>query len=130
MGAFGLPPARHAPLPDWARHLPLPLGLLTADRITAVSPTYAREILTPEFGSGLEKFLLTRSKDITGILNGLDEDRWDPANDPNLVASYDADTLSLRAGNKIALQRECGFPISEEIPLLSFVGRKKPTKRR
>jgi starch synthase len=68
---FGLPPARGSALPGWAQDLPLPLGLLAADWIVAVSPTYAREILTSEFGSGLEGFLRTRAGSISGILNGL-----------------------------------------------------------
>lgn len=123
LAAFGLPPARNAPLPGWARHLPLPLGLLTADHISAVSPTYAREILTPEFGSGLHEFLQTRAGKITGILNGLDQARWDPSVDTTLASTYDQESLSLRAANKIALQQECGLPVDPAIPLLAFIGR-------
>ena len=57
---FNLPPASSSPLPKWAQSMPLPLGLLAADHIVAVSPTYAKEILTPEFGYGLQDFLITR----------------------------------------------------------------------
>ncbi len=59
---FGLPPAEHSDLPSWAQHMALPLGLLAADSIVAVSPGYAKEILTDEFGSGLNTFLKTRSE--------------------------------------------------------------------
>jgi starch synthase len=128
MAAFGLPPARHAPLPAWAQHLPLPLGLLTADRITAVSPTYAQEILTPEFGSGLQDFLQTRASVISGILNGLDQAQWDPAVDSSLVSNFTKETVPLRAENKIALQKECGLPQDESQPLLAFIGRLNPQK--
>jgi starch synthase len=121
--AFGLPPARHAPLPGWAQHLPLPLGLLTADHITAVSPTYAREILTPEFGSGLHEFLQTRADTITGILNGLDQEQWNPAQDSALASTYDQNSLSLKAKNKAALQQEFGLPTDPSILLLAFIGR-------
>ncbi len=123
MAAFGLPPARHAPLPVWAQHLPLPLGLLTADHITAVSPTYAREILTPEFGSGLHEFLQTRTDAISGILNGLDQEQWDPAVDPALAVTYNRENISLRAGNKTALQQEFGLPADPAVLLLAFIGR-------
>jgi starch synthase len=123
LGAFGLPPASDSPLPEWARHLPLPLGLLTADHITAVSPTYAREILTPEFGSGLHEFLSTRAETVTGILNGLDHELWDPAFDSLLKSNYRPTDLTLREANKLALQQEVALPIDPAVPLLGFIGR-------
>jgi starch synthase len=103
---FGLPPAYDSPLPDWANHLPLPLGLLTADHINAVSPGYAQEILTHEFGSGLQDFLRTRSSSISGILNGIDLDQWNPEQDKHLIASYSLEDISPRKQNKIALLEE------------------------
>lgn len=121
--AFGLPPANKAPLPDWARHLPLPLGLLTTDYISAVSPTYASEILTPEFGSGLQDFLASRADRITGILNGLDQEEWDPNSDWRLSSAYDQQKLALRPINKIALQQEWNLRPDPNIPLLAFIGR-------
>jgi starch synthase len=123
MGAFGLPPAINSPLPDWACHLPLPLGLLTSDHISAVSPTYAREILTPEFGSGLNEFLRTRADSITGILNGLDQDQWNPSGDTVLSTPYDKSSLQLRDANKLTLQQELTLPPNADIPLLAFIGR-------
>ncbi len=123
MGAFGLPPASESLLPGWARHLPLPLGLLTADHINAVSPTYAREMLTPEFGSGLHEFLRTRAESITGILNGLDQERWNPLKDSALSSPYAQEHLNLREANKILLQRELALPADPAIPLMAFIGR-------
>jgi starch synthase len=123
LGAFGLPPASDSPLPVWACNLPLPLGLLTADHIAAVSPTYAREILTPEFGSGLHEFLRTRAKTITGILNGLDQEQWNPAADAVLASPFDQNNLTLREGNKIALQQEMALPSDPALPILAFIGR-------
>jgi starch synthase len=85
LGAYGLPPTYDFHLPAWAHHLALPLGLLTADQIVAVSPGYAHEILTPEFGAGLHTFLRTRVNSISGILNGLDNQRWDPSKDDAIL---------------------------------------------
>lgn len=123
LGAFGLPPAKNSLLPEWASHLPLPLGLLTADAITAVSPTYANEILTPEFGSGLHGFLRTRKDIITGILNGLDLDQWNPAEDMALTSPFSQTDLASRIINKQNLQRELNLPANLNIPLLAFIGR-------
>ncbi len=123
MGAFGLPPAVGTTLPDWARHLPLPLGLLTADRILTVSPGYAAEILTPEFGSGLEGFLSTRAEVVSGILNGIDEAAWDPATDNDLPAQFSEDNLASRVTNKKSLQKEMGLTVDAAVPLFSMVTR-------
>lgn len=109
MDAFYLPPAPAGIFPDWARHLPLPLGLYSADFINTVSPTYGKEILTPEFGAGLESFLRTRASSITGILNGIDPDRWNPATDRNLASPFSAENLQGRLANKAALFKEVGF---------------------
>ena len=121
--AFGLPSAIGSQLPKWAQQLPLPLGLLSADQIIAVSPTYAREILTPEFGSGLHKFLRTRADAITGILNGLDNQQWDPRQDASLAVQFDQETLNDRQGNKQALQNELGLEKDADQPLFSIVAR-------
>jgi starch synthase len=114
MDGFYLPPAPAGIFPDWARHLPLPLGLYSADHINAVSPTYGKEILTPEFGAGLESFLRTRSASISGIINGIDPDRWDPATDANIHFPFSADRLQERQANKAALLKEVGFPELDE----------------
>jgi starch synthase len=123
LDAFDLPPAVDSQLPKWAQRLPLPLGLLTADRVIAVSPTYAREILTPEFGSGLHNFLRIRADAISGILNGLDAQYWDPRRDILLAVQFDQDTLADRQVNKRALQNELGLEADGDQPLFSIVAR-------
>jgi starch synthase len=120
---FGLPPAIESSLPEWARSLPLPLGLNSADRIVAVSPTYAKEILTPEFGSGLNEFLRTRAASISGILNGIDTERWNPQIDPALPANYNLNNLTARDHNKIILQKELSLTIDPRVPLFGMVSR-------
>lgn len=121
--AYGLPPVEAARLPVWARHVPLPLGLWAADKIVAVSPTYAEEIQTPEYGCGLEMFLLSRRKRITGIINGIDNTIWDPSNDTFLSANFKVETLGLRGGIKSTLQTQFGLPVDPNIPLLGMVTR-------
>ena len=125
---FGLPPTNNTALPEWARHTPLPLGLLYADKIVAVSPHYAEEILTPEFGCGLEDFLKTRKSAITGILNGLDTEKWDPSNDPEIVKNFSSKSLGRRIENKLYLQKEFNLAISEDTPLLTLISRMDPQK--
>lgn len=125
---YGIPPANDPALPEWARHTPLPLGLLTADKIVAVSPHYAEEILTPEFGCGLDDFLKTRESAIGGILNGLDTEEWNPETDPLIEQNYTLDDLTLRRKNKVKLQRDFGLLENEEIPLLTLISRMDPQK--
>jgi starch synthase len=110
-------------LPEWANSKPLPLGLWAADAIVAVSPTYAREILMPEFGCGLEDYLHARKDSLNGILNGIDNDSFNPALDPALAANFGIPTLEKRALNKQALQVRVGLPKEPDTPLLSVVSR-------
>lgn len=121
--AFGLPPSRYPRLPWWARKFPLPLGLQTADRIVAVSPTYAREILTPEYGCGLETLLLARRQSISGIVNGLDQESWDPAKDTHIPFNFDVETLTRRKQNKTALIQEFSLDPNPKKPLLILISR-------
>jgi starch synthase len=81
----------------------LKAGLAYADRITTVSPTYARELATPEFGMGLEGLIAHRRADLAGILNGIDLDVWNPQSDPHIVAGYTAGRLGNKAKNRKAL---------------------------
>jgi starch synthase len=102
----------------------LKAGLVFADQLTTVSPTYARQLLEPEHGCGLDGLLRYRRDDFTGILNGIDEDIWTPATDPYLSSPYDRTTVDAgKRANKVALQREMGLPATEQIPLLGLVGR-------
>ena len=97
-------------------------GLTCADRLTTVSPSYAREIQTPEFGCGLDGLLKHRSDVLTGILNGIDTQEWDPASDPHLARHYSATNLAGKKANKRALQAAMGLPESDSL-LLGSVGR-------
>jgi starch synthase len=98
-------------------------GLVHADRLTTVSPTYAREITTPEFGCGVEGVLRTRAADLSGILNGVDYGHWDPATDAALPARFDAQDLGGKAVCKAALQREFGLDARTDAPLIGIVSR-------
>ncbi len=128
MQAFGLPPGEHSDLPSWARTMALPLGLLSADAVVAVSPGYAREILTEEYGSGLADFLKAHASKISGILNGLDTDKWDPATDTHITANFSARDLLPRQANKAYLQQAMGLEVDPRIPVLSMVTRMDPQK--
>jgi len=102
-------------------------GLLFSDRITAVSPGYAREILTPEFGAGLEGVLRRHAERLSGIVNGIDMQAWDPARDAALAARFDASHLAARSPNRAALRREFGLPERDRL-LLGMVARLVPQK--
>ncbi len=97
-------------------------GILFADVITTVSPTYSREIRTAEYGFGLEGVLLRREGDLFGVLNGMDEEEWDPAKDPLIWRRYSAESLVGKKGCKRALQRECGLP-EADVPLAAVISR-------
>lgn len=98
-------------------------GLVFADFITTVSPTYAREICYAPGGMGLEGLLSHRQDRLVGILNGIDHNVWNPATDPCLAQNYGVDSLELKAVNKSALLQELGLPVWEGCPLVGIVGR-------
>jgi starch synthase len=98
-------------------------GIAFADVVTTVSPTYASEICTPELGYGLEGLLGYREDRLFGVLNGIDTDVWDPAQDPHIPAHYDADRLGAKAQNKRALQAALGLPERDEVLLFGHIGR-------
>jgi starch synthase len=98
-------------------------GIARADWVTTVSPTYAREICTPQFGYGLAGLLQYRTSSLTGILNGIDCEVWNPATDPAIPQSYDRYSLHRKARNKSALLREFGLPAAADTPLLAHIGR-------
>jgi starch synthase len=98
-------------------------GLTFADALTTVSPTYAREILTPQGGAQLDSVLRHRADDLVGILNGIDVEEWDPARDPHLPARYSAADLTGKAMDKAELQWELRLPVLPEVPLVGMVGR-------
>jgi starch synthase len=98
-------------------------GIACADVITTVSPRYAREITTPEFGCGLDGLLRHRQRSLSGILNGVDYDEWNTTRNPYLAHPYSATDLSGKTANKIALQQEFGLPTNPRIPLFGNIGR-------
>ncbi|RED14075.1 glycogen synthase GlgA [Pontivivens insulae] len=96
-------------------------GLATANAITTVSPTYAREILGPAYGMGMEGVIGSRAKDLHGIVNGIDTDVWDPATDPTLTANYSARGLGRRKANKAAVAAR--FGLEGDGPIFAVVSR-------
>lgn len=99
-------------------------GLVFADHLTTVSPTYSREITRPEHGCGLDSILANRKSELTGIVNGVDYGQWDPATDPHLPANYDESNWSQgKAVCKSALQSELQLELSASAPLIGIVSR-------
>ncbi len=98
-------------------------GLLYADRLSTVSEQYAKEIQTAEFGSGLEGVLALRAAHLSGILNGIDYQVWDPASDPHIPAHYTAGDPGGKQACKAALQKECGLTQRADVPLLGVISR-------
>jgi len=96
--------------------------------LSTVSPTYAREIQTPEYGFGLDGVLAARGADLRGILNGIDYDDWNPAADAFLPVLFDVEHLAGKAACKAALQKEIGLPTLPDTPLFGVIGRLTPQK--
>jgi len=99
------------------------LGIYHSDIISTVSKTYAAEILTPEYGMGLEMLLQRRQDSLLGILNGIDYDQFNPTNDRLIAADYDIENLDKRVTNKLALQDKAGLPVNAGTPLLGLAAR-------
>ncbi|MCU0753987.1 MAG: glycogen synthase GlgA [Xanthomonadales bacterium] len=121
----GLPPAAFGPegIEFYGRINCLKAGLVAADRISTVSPTYAAEITTPEFGAGLQGLLAARRGDLRGILNGIDPQVWDPATDPAIATNYGVADLRGKSHCKAMLQTEAGLEVQAQSPLLVVVSR-------
>jgi starch synthase len=98
-------------------------GLAYADKINTVSPTYAREIVGFKYGYGLDDLLKHRIEHLSGILNGIDEDQWDPGSDKYLAQKYELQTLDRKSLNKTALQRELSLPEDSSILMLGMISR-------
>jgi starch synthase len=101
----------------------LKAGLRLADRITTVSPSYAREIMTPEFGMGLDGLLRTRAAVVYGIVNGIDDTVWNPATDAALPQTFSALRIDMRVRNKTALQTQMGLAPGVGRPLFGVISR-------
>jgi len=98
-------------------------GLIYADKVVTVSPSYAREITTPAFGAGMEGLLQYRNSHLTGILNGVDYEVWDPRHDPLIDSPYWTNRLAGKTNNKLCLQHELGLAENGKAILLGFIGR-------
>lgn len=103
-------------------------GILNADLINTVSSNYSKEILTKEYGEGLENYLLERKNDTLGILNGIDEEVFNPETDSNLKMNYFWKNLENKLENKLELQEILDFKKDTKIPLFTFIGRLTPQK--
>ncbi len=101
----------------------LKTGILYADLVTTVSPTYAREILGAEYGMGLDHLLRQRGPGFVGILNGVDYGEWDPSHDDLIPANYSADDLAGKTACKRQLMEELGLAVDTERPLIGIVSR-------
>jgi starch synthase len=125
LGAIGLP--GHAMSIDGVEYYGavgyLKAGLQFADRITTVSPTYAREIMTPEGGMGLDGLLRKRADVVSGILNGIDEEVWNPATDIHLPQPFNAQRIDNRPRNKAVLQKRMDLASRPDAPLFGLVSR-------
>ena len=112
----------------WGRLSMLKAGLQFADAITTVSPTYAKEIRTEAFGVGLQGVLQARADRLTGILNGIDTQLWNPQSDSLIAHRYGATTLTGKALNKAVLQRRCGLTVDPRAMVCGVVSRLTPQK--
>ncbi|MCL5962288.1 MAG: glycogen synthase, partial [Chloroflexi bacterium] len=98
-------------------------AILYSDVINTVSESYAREILTPEYGEQMHNLLANRSDRLFGILNGIDYEVFDPARDPHIAVSYDVASIDKKVENKLALQRRANLTPDPKIPLIGAIGR-------
>ena len=98
-------------------------GLVYADEINTVSPTYAQEIQTAYYGERLDGLLRSRLDHLCGILNGIDTVEYDPATDPMIEQHYTADTFDQKVKNKLLLQKELGLTVDPDIPMIGMVSR-------
>lgn len=116
-GQLGLPPSAYAidGVEYYGSVSYLKGGLASADRISTVSPTYANEIATPEFGMGLDGLLRERRAVVSGIVNGIDDDTWNPETDKALARTYSAKSVAARAENKRALEKRLGLDSGDGI---------------
>ena len=125
LAGLGLPERLYNPggIEFYGRASLLKAGVVFADRLVTVSPSYAREILTPEFGFGFDGLLRARADRLCGILNGVDGGVWDPAGDPLLPRLYGANDLAGKAACKALVQHELGLKKEPDRPLIGFVSR-------
>lgn len=120
---FGVRELPQTDLPWWGNHMPLPMGIKLADKIVTVSPTYAKEIQTPQHGCGLQDFFIGRSSDLVGIINGIDRKIWDPETDTVIPRTFSSKDVTGKVEDKYSLQKEYGLEPQEDVPLFTIVTR-------
>lgn len=112
----------------WGDFNPMKAGIVFSDAITTVSPTYAREITTPQYGEGLDGLLWRRHAVLSGILNGVDYEQWTTSGNPHLPAAYGPGDLAGKAAAKAAVQAELGLPVDTAVPLFGTITRLQAQK--
>ena len=106
----------------------LKAGIVYSDILTTVSPSYALEIQQPQFGEKLDGLLTARKNDLVGIINGIDQETYDPATDTSLAVNYNKMSPKRKLKNKTKLQEILGLPVNEEIPIIAMVTRMDRSK--
>lgn len=125
---YGIRPAFDSHIFSEMRTLPMAVALEASDAISTVSRTYAEEITTPEFGNLYENYLLANKQKITGIVNGIMMDQWNPATDTIIAQTYDENSLDDRIKNKLSMQEEFNLAVDPRMPLFAMVGRMSQQK--
>lgn len=120
---YGIEPAFAESIPEGMRSCPMSVGLSAADKISTVSETYAKEIMTDEFGHGYQFFLRENSSKVCGIVNGIMPEQWNPATDHVLYENFSINSIEKRIQNKRMLQREANLPQDDNVPLIIMIGR-------
>lgn len=123
MSQLGFIPSTDGDLPDWAKFTPLPMGISAADLIITVSPGYAKEITTPEYGCGLEDYLQKHHNKLIGILNGIDTESFNPITDKTLPNTFSSERLYDRVLNKLNLQSALELEVGHQHPMMTMVSR-------
>jgi starch synthase len=112
----------------WGNMCILKGGLIFSDIVTTVSKKYAKEILTEEFGRGLDGVLQTRQSDLYGIINGIDYDEWNPKTDKYMAVNYDLKTIDKKEEGKKLFLDSCKLPYNSKTPVIGIVSRLDPQK--
>jgi starch synthase len=123
LGKLNLPGSLYSALDMGGSLNVLKGGLALSNKLITVSPSYAEEICTPEFGMGLESVLQWRQKDLYGILNGIDTNKYNPVTDKSIASNFSADNLKGKSYCKMELQKTVGLPVDPNVPLFGFVSR-------
>lgn len=123
LSKYGIPEASSPCMPQWGRFQPLPMGLAASDMILPVSPGYASEIMTSDYGCGLEDMLTSLRPKINGIINGIDENAWNPSSDKYIPYPFDKDHLTEKKKNKAVLQQNLNLPVEPAEPVVALISR-------